>query len=145
MRMGKQYAGCVPVRRRQDADGEWEVLMVESRWVPGVWLYPKGGIEEGEIPKVAALRETREEAGVFGKLGPKLGSWKFQASKQVHKMFLLFVEEEMNAKDPRWKERKVRARQWLTFSEAKKLIKKPSKAYVFQSFYVISSLIYMHL
>ena len=38
---------------------------------PKNWIFPKGHIEKGETPEQAALRETKEEAGVVGKLiGP---------------------------------------------------------------------------
>jgi len=53
----------VPVRIRNGTD-EYEVLLVKSRWVEGVWLYPKGGVEEHEEAKMSAIRETREV--VFG-------------------------------------------------------------------------------
>jgi len=125
---GARQAGCVPVRRARGGGTRWEVLLVESRWCEGIWLFPKGGIEPGEPPKVTALRETREEAGVIGRCGPKLGSWKFASTKQIQKMYLLFVDETFDESDTRWKERKARNRQWLALDDAKALIKAPPKA-----------------
>uniref|UniRef100_A0A7S0G0M0 Nudix hydrolase domain-containing protein n=1 Tax=Rhodosorus marinus TaxID=101924 RepID=A0A7S0G0M0_9RHOD len=121
--MGKtrKVAGCVPVRIREGKD-EYEVLLVKSRWVEGVWLYPKGGVEEHEEAKMSAIRETREEAGVIGRLGPKLGSFKTSTGKEVHKMWILFVEEEFDSNDKRWKERGKRARHWYSLPEAVKII-----------------------
>lgn len=116
--MGKRKAGCVPVRR--GADGAWEVLVVQSRWTPAIWLFPKGGVEPGESGKEAAQRETREEAGVAGALGPKLGEWRFaKAADQKHKMWLLFVADEYGPADKRWKERKKRAREWMSVAAAR--------------------------
>ena len=47
------------------------VLLVTARRNPGTWIFPKGHIEKGETSEAAALRETREEAGVSGTLiGP---------------------------------------------------------------------------
>jgi 8-oxo-dGTP pyrophosphatase MutT (NUDIX family) len=54
-------AGGLAARRR--ADGGWEVALVcvgpRRRW-----QLPKGIVEPGEAPEAAAVRETREEAGV---------------------------------------------------------------------------------
>lgn len=49
-------AGVVPVRR--DAKG-WRVLLLRSFQN---WDFPKGGVEAGETPLEAAIRETLEEA-----------------------------------------------------------------------------------
>jgi 8-oxo-dGTP pyrophosphatase MutT (NUDIX family) len=114
-------AGCIPVRRA--ASGAWEVMVVQSRWTPAIWLFPKGGVEAGENGKEAAVRETREEAGVAGLLGPKLGCWRFtKAADQKHKMWLLFVDEVYGDGDRRWKERKKRRREWLLVEQCRRRI-----------------------
>jgi putative (di)nucleoside polyphosphate hydrolase len=41
-----------------------EALMGERRDIPGVWQMPQGGIDDGEIPLEAALRELGEETGI---------------------------------------------------------------------------------
>ena len=47
------------------------MLLVTARRNPKNWIFPKGHIDKGESPEEAAVRETREEAGVVGKLiGP---------------------------------------------------------------------------
>uniref|UniRef100_A0A7S1XEM2 Nudix hydrolase domain-containing protein n=1 Tax=Compsopogon caeruleus TaxID=31354 RepID=A0A7S1XEM2_9RHOD len=126
--MTRKVAGCVPVRLRRSVRGgeefdEWEVLLVQSRWVPQVWLFPKGGIEKHEKAKAAAVRETREEAGVIGRVGPKVGQFRLESTPgQTIKLWILFVGEELASNDKRWKERKSRARQWLTFPEARNLM-----------------------
>ena len=42
-----------------------EVLMGERRDFPGAWQMPQGGIDEGETPQQAALRELTEETGLL--------------------------------------------------------------------------------
>jgi predicted NUDIX family NTP pyrophosphohydrolase len=62
----KQSAGILLYR---DAAGRLEVLLVHPGgpfWAKkdaGAWSLPKGGIEEGEEPLAAALREFEEETG----------------------------------------------------------------------------------
>jgi ADP-ribose pyrophosphatase YjhB (NUDIX family) len=40
-----------------------EVLLVKRKDVP-IWVLPGGGIEDGETPELASLRETAEETGI---------------------------------------------------------------------------------
>jgi 8-oxo-dGTP pyrophosphatase MutT (NUDIX family) len=55
---GERSAGVVVVRRA--ADG-WRFLILRAY---RNWDFPKGLIEPGENPLAAAIRETREEAGI---------------------------------------------------------------------------------
>lgn len=41
-----------------------------------VWQFPQGGIDKGEKPRAAALRELQEETGVIPELVSKLGTIK---------------------------------------------------------------------
>jgi putative (di)nucleoside polyphosphate hydrolase len=41
-----------------------QVLVGERFQFPGAWQFPQGGIDEGEEPKTAALRELWEEVGI---------------------------------------------------------------------------------
>lgn len=63
-------AGAIAFRQRGTS---FEVLLVTAKRDPSAWIFPKGHIEEGETPEAAALRETREEAGVIGVIVGKAG------------------------------------------------------------------------
>jgi 8-oxo-dGTP diphosphatase len=62
-------AGCVVWRRT--AEGEIEIALAHRPRYDD-WSLPKGKLEGGEDWAVAALRETEEEIGQRGKLGPEL-------------------------------------------------------------------------
>lgn len=45
-------------------DGEGHIFVAERLDTPGAWQMPQGGIDEGETPEEAAMRELQEETGV---------------------------------------------------------------------------------
>lgn len=51
-----------------------KVLLVKRRDVP-VWVLPGGGIEDGERPEDAAVREAKEETGIDVSVVRKVGEW----------------------------------------------------------------------
>jgi len=88
-----RQAGSIVVR----LDGkEPQVLLVTAKRNPKNWIFPKGHIEKGETPEAAALRETREEAGVLGKLIGPAGvlEYSFLGAKARTEYFLLLFARE---------------------------------------------------
>lgn len=78
----KQTAGCLV---RAEIDGELHYLVVHpsgnyNRHKP--WSLPKGLIEEGETAEEAALRETREEAGLTCRIVAPLGEIRYRKSRK---------------------------------------------------------------
>jgi ADP-ribose pyrophosphatase YjhB (NUDIX family) len=63
-----------------------------------VWSLPKGHLEEGETPEVAAVREIAEETGIAGRVVAPLGVidfWFVAENRRVHKTvhhYLLVAE-----------------------------------------------------
>ena len=51
-----------------------EVLIVQRRDVP-VWVLPGGGIDEGETPEQAVVRELKEETGLLVTVTRKTGCY----------------------------------------------------------------------
>ena len=96
-------AGAVVYRRD---DGFVRVLLVRSLKDPRLWVLPKGSIEPGETPQVAALRETFEEAGVsgliVGRAGPTLRFESGGRSLAVE-YFLVEMTAEMSSPEGREK------------------------------------------
>jgi len=54
------YRACVGIALFNDHN---QVFVAERLDTPGAWQLPQGGIDKGEKPKTAALRELEEEIG----------------------------------------------------------------------------------
>jgi 8-oxo-dGTP pyrophosphatase MutT (NUDIX family) len=75
---------------------EPQVLLVTAKRNPRNWIFPKGHIEKGERPEEAALRETREEAGVSARLIGPAGILEFGflgAKARVEYFLVLYTRE----------------------------------------------------
>jgi 8-oxo-dGTP diphosphatase len=95
---------------------------------PGIWVLPKGNLEEGEPPADAALREVWEETGVRGRLVEKLGDVKYVYTWDGERIFKIVsfyllragrgrigeIEEEMRVE--------VAEARWLPLDEAPRLL-----------------------
>lgn len=113
-------AGAVPYRLR--GDGEVQVLLVKSR--SGLWILPKGHIEEGHTPEETAQREAFEEAGVQGQVVPGvIGSYHYEKTGSEYRveLFVLRVSRTLDE----WPERDQRERLWLSLDEARRKVAYP--------------------
>lgn len=70
----RMTTGCIPVLQ----DGK--ILLCSASRKPD-WILPKGGWENDEVMEESAIRETFEEAGVFGIIGPKLSEITYETRK----------------------------------------------------------------
>ena len=95
---------------------------------PGIWVLPKGNLDEGEPPADAAVREVLEETGVHGRLVEKLGDVKYVYTWDGERIFKIVsfyllragrgrigeIEEEMRVE--------VAEARWLPLDEAPRLL-----------------------
>lgn len=109
-----------------------QVLLIQSTKRKG-WVLPKGGWEEDEATQEdAAQREAWEEAGIETKINRDLGTIKEQRSEEqirkhgadVPKAEFRFYEVTVLKEADVWPESHKRARKWMSYSEAKELLKK---------------------
>ncbi len=62
-----------------------------------LWSLPKGHIEKGETPEIAALREVQEETGIASEISRSLGVidfWFMAGGKRIHKTVHHFLFKE---------------------------------------------------
>ena len=71
-------AGCVVYR--YDELGRPRILLIHDPY--GMWTLPKGHLERGENEETAAVREVREETGIDGALGARIGSIVYTVRKK---------------------------------------------------------------
>lgn len=130
--MKKEYSfGIIPLRFFAN---EWQVLLVQH--IAGHWSFPKGHVDEGELPRQTAERELLEETGleveqyVADDMLQETYFFKYQdvlIKKEVG-YFIAVVKG-----DIKLQEEEVKAVEWLSlldslnrlnFSESKKMIHK---------------------
>ncbi|GJV11663.1 NUDIX hydrolase 17, mitochondrial-like protein [Tanacetum coccineum] len=87
----RQVVGCIPYRINNN--NALEVLVISAQRKGKGMLFPKGGWECDETIKEAALRESIEEAGVYGIVEGELEFW---PEKDIRRRAWVSVE---NAKE----------------------------------------------
>jgi 8-oxo-dGTP pyrophosphatase MutT (NUDIX family) len=116
------HAGAVVFRRRNA-----QVLYLVVSSSDGLhWVLPKGHIDPGETPEIAALRELEEEAGVVGEIVAPLSPRDFiKRGQEATVQFFLIGEagaaESTENRTVRWEEESAALR-LLTFDEAKEAL-----------------------
>ena len=109
----------MPYRSAPGAARELEVLLVTS--TSNRWIIPKGDIDDGMEPHLAAEKEAFEEGGVRGRIGSRpVGT--FRTCKEQNgasipvdvDVFPLEVTEQLD----RWPEMEQRERKWLPIGQA---------------------------
>ena len=90
------------------------------------WGFPKGHIEDGESPAVAALRETAEETGLDSLLlhGPiRVIDWHFRfRGRHIHKYCHFFLLESLQGEPAPQRDEGITECQWRSLEEALALL-----------------------
>jgi 8-oxo-dGTP pyrophosphatase MutT (NUDIX family) len=127
-----RQAGSIVVR----TDGkEPQVLLVTAKRNPKNWIFPKGHIEKGETPEQAALRETKEEAGVIGKLIAPAGVLEYGilgAKARVEYFLVQFKREAGSPEDGRQRTwcKLEEALERMNYKNTRKLLRKAWKLFL---------------
>lgn len=111
-------SGVIPYRKYK---GKIEILLITTR--KGNWTIPKGIIEDNLSPQESALKESVEEAGVWGIVSNhKLGSYKYK--KWGGRCQVLVFLMEVTKVYSKWEEDHFRERIWVSVEKATRMIKK---------------------
>lgn len=98
---------------------EGEILLISTREGKR-WQLPKGHLERGETPEEAAVRETREETGVTGRVVaplPPVEYWFNERGVRIHKRvdYYLLAFVTGNAAD--YDRKEVSGAAWFSWQE----------------------------
>jgi 8-oxo-dGTP pyrophosphatase MutT (NUDIX family) len=107
-------AGAIAMRARE---GRQEFLLVTAKRSPNEWIFPKGGLEPGETPEAAALRELLEEAGYEGTILAPVGSAEFDGRRGRVRTDYFLVQAGRRAGPG-----EDRTRRWLLLDDARRLL-----------------------
>lgn len=105
------HAGGVVFKRDRNQI-KW--LIVRAKRNPNAWVLPKGHIEVGEHWKETAVREVREETGIWARVVCDLDDVSYESDEQTVKI-RFFLMESVQEEKPLEPERKHK---WLSFDEA---------------------------
>jgi 8-oxo-dGTP pyrophosphatase MutT (NUDIX family) len=114
-----RQAAAVAIRRTA---ADVEVCLIRRRDGER-WGIPKGFIDPGHTPQLAALTEAYEEAGLCGRIiGQALGSYRYRKydAPLVVAVFVMEVDVEL----PVWREWRLRERRWFTLFDARGLLER---------------------
>jgi 8-oxo-dGTP pyrophosphatase MutT (NUDIX family) len=119
-------AGGVLVRQ---LDSGWHLAAIRPAGKPeGLWALPKGGLDDGESPEEAALREVAEETGARGRSLGKLGdvryayTWKGTRIFKIVSFFLVQYEGGRLGDIPEAFRHEVAEARWLPLADAPRLL-----------------------
>jgi 8-oxo-dGTP pyrophosphatase MutT (NUDIX family) len=115
-------AGCV-VYRRSGNGAEVALIQPHDRQA---WSLPKGLIERGETPEVAAQREVREETGLLGDIVGRIDTIKYsynarweQPPVRIFKIVTFYLLHSTGG-DPSKHDREVDRVEWFPLEDAMK-------------------------
>jgi 8-oxo-dGTP pyrophosphatase MutT (NUDIX family) len=120
-------AGGVVFRMAQESEGGVpRPLFLLIRDSYRNWGFPKGHVEDGELPETAALREVAEETGLrgMGLRGPiETIDWYFRfRGRLIHKVCHFFLMETDQADTAPQRSEGITACRWAAYPEACEVI-----------------------
>lgn len=118
---------------------EGKILMLDRTNPPPGFACPAGHVDEGEDPKITALRETFEETGIklpdVEFVCEEEVSWNYCKSATVHYWYL--YKTNVSSEDLIWNEEESKSLAWYTVEQVQKLNLEPVWQYWFEKIGII--------
>jgi len=134
MGKGRVQYGALPWRI---AEGELQVMLITTRRT-GRWMIPKGWPMDDRAPHEAAAQEAYEEAGVRGRIDPRLvGAFhydKVRKSGETKRLRVDVYPLEVVEELADWPEAHERERRWLAQGDAAEAVREPELKMVIVGF-----------
>ncbi len=89
------HAGGIVFKQRS---GRVEYLLVQAKLAPDEWVLPKGHIESGESMRETAVREVREETGVWARIKGELKDVSYTVNGEPIRVRFYLMEAVKNGK-----------------------------------------------
>lgn len=116
----RRRAGCLALLPPSADGAPPSLVLASSSSKPGRWVVPAGGIDHGETPEEAAVREAHEEAGVRARPGSaRLLCWVDNAAKRT-RTALFFAD--VAGLDDAFPESHLRTRTCVSIADAEALL-----------------------
>ena len=125
MARADRQAAVIPYRIRKD---RVEVALVTT-FRGKRWIVPKGSVDDGELPREAAIREAEEEAGLLGVVARKpLGRYRYVNGSNRCRVdvYVMRVTEVLD----HWLEAKFRRRRWMRIPDAAACLREELREFV---------------
>lgn len=122
----ERSAGGVVVRIESAPDGPARPLFLIIRDSYANWGFPKGHVEDGEHPEMAALREVSEETGLTNltvRASLDTIDWYFRfRGRLIHKVCHFYLMETVVADTSPQRSEGITACRWESYEEAVRLV-----------------------
>ena len=109
-----------------------EILLVLHSYIPG-WHFPGGGVDKGESPREAVIREVREEAGIIVKETPTIYDCYYHKISGVDDIVSLYIIKEFECKS--FKSSEILEAKWFALEQLPADISSASRRRVNEVFY----------